>query len=109
VSAVSYYFSFAVPFLWCAVALFGAWIYWRSRTIEALLIVLGCAILGANGVLSVFFGYRALLDENGEVQAETPGLMSPNTQILLSELGAILLMAGIVLLLVRLNQAKRDA
>jgi hypothetical protein len=98
-----------MPFVWWPVALVGAWSIYKKRSLSVALITLGSTIYAALGSLNALFGHRAVFDSEGKLVAEIQGLVSSDTGLTLSILGALCLVSGIVLLLWRSTISERDA
>jgi len=81
-------------------AIASVWTYWRTKLVSVLTMALGSVLLAAANSAGAWFGPRFLLSERGDPLQDSPGLMSPDLQILLSYSSLILLVVGAVRLLV---------
>jgi hypothetical protein len=98
-----------MPFVWWPVALVGAWSLYKRRSLSVTLITIGSAINAALGSLNRLFGYKAVFDSEGNLVAETPGLLSPDTGLSWLVFGTLCLVLGLVLLLWTMVAKKPDA
>ena len=99
VDTIAQYVPSVMPYLWWPVALVGALNLYRRRTVSVALITMGSAVEATVGTLHHLFGHTAVVDAEGKLLAEAPGLLSFGTQVAWSGIGVLCLVVGLLLLL----------
>lgn len=99
---IYYYVAQSQQAFWYALAILGAVALYRRPSTPMFLITAGTVLIAVVQLLNALFPYSATLNSDGELVAETEGLVSANVQILTSATGLLLITVGGALFVVKL-------